>query len=113
MADAMITRSDKEYQALAWRLRSAIRKAEIQQVEQHGGDYGPCGFAYVVVTDKQAAKDLCRLSPQFKKQPGGGAEVMVRCKNWQSVDAAEQVAKAMAAEFERSGIAAHTYGRMD
>ena len=113
MADAMITRTDDEYQALAWRLRSAIRKAEIQQVEQHGADYGPCGYAYVAVTDKQAAKDLCRLWPQFKKQPDGTAEVMVGCKDWQSVDAAEQVAKAMAAEFERSGIAAYTYGRVD
>ena len=50
MADAMITRTDEEYQALAWRLRSAIRKAEIQQVEQHGADYGPCGFASVSYT---------------------------------------------------------------
>ena len=113
MADAMITRSDVEYQALAWRVASAMRKAERAHMAFHGKDYGSCGWAYVVIMDKEAARYLVKHCPAFAKRPGGTAELRVVCGNWQSITAAEHVARAMADEFKRSGIDAYVYGRVD
>lgn len=105
--------TDREYKALSWRVMAAKFRAECAHVAEHKSDYGACGFAYIVVTDKTAARYLAKFSRVFHKRPGGTAEMMVACRNWQSLTAAERVAQAMADEFNRSGIAASIYGRMD
>ena len=112
MEQPNFTHTDTEYQALSDAVSAAGIQATADYIRRNPDDRGGCGWAFIVMDDKKAARRLPKVS-KFQKYHGIGVALRVTCANQQSLQGAEYVAEAMAEEFRVHGLPVHVIGMAD
>lgn len=109
-----IIRSDDECQRILDEMWAAGKTAADGYM-RFRPDTGTCGFAEVVISKAEISLRRTTSSPFPRRLSYRGEmpSMLARCGSYQSIDAAESVAKAMAESLLRNGVDAHVRSRMD
>ena len=90
-------------------------EAARQDYTESHADTGPCGFAEVVIDKREVSLRRSEGSPFPRRlsYKGQSPSTLAFCGSYQSIDAVETVARAMADSLIRNGVQAHIRSWMD
>jgi len=100
----LTSEEERVISAMLWVQRKAIR-------DYTTPDNGAVGFATLAVKPGNMRRHFRRLG--FTRRGRGTYETTIFCPGYQSLDAHEYVAKAMADRLNAYGIEAYAWGRLD
>lgn len=112
MSEIQFSYNATDYLGLMAEMFAAGHQAVKDFQNRNKTDNGTCGFAYVVISDERAARDL-NGQACFQHISGVGICHPVTCGGWQSLLGAEYVAGAMVEILKFNGVAAHVHSKVD